>query len=77
MISEQLERREGERTETNLSSKMRFAERPVESDEIPSFDEGDSERRRCKVLDVPLLLLHNILSLDDGGDVFSDGRVGS
>jgi len=56
---------------------MRFAERPVESDEIPTLDESDSERRRREVLGVPLLLLHNVLSFDDGGDVFGDGRVGS
>jgi hypothetical protein len=66
-----------EKEKTNLSSEMRLTEALVEPDLIPSFDEGDAEVGRNEVLCLALLLLHDVLSLDDLGDVFGDGSVRS
>lgn len=76
-VSEGPKRKGARQGATDLASKMRLAEGPVEPDEIPSLDESDPERRGREILGVPLLLFHHILSLDDGGDVLGDRSVGS
>lgn len=54
---------------------MRFAERVLKLDRVVPVDEASSERRRNEVLRIPLTLLHNVLALDDLGDMLRDRRI--
>jgi hypothetical protein len=56
---------------------MRFAETLVEPDLIPAFDKGNAEVGGDEILRLTVLLLHDVLSIDDLGDVFSNGCIRS
>lgn len=56
---------------------MGFAKRVLEADGVVAVDEADAEGGGNEVLGHSDSLLHDVLALDDLGDVLSDCRVGS